>query len=130
MNRGDKLWVLVNNAAPYPSMVWVEAIYEFRIEHGEPLGQHSVMLSNGGGRRILSSAYTSTVDPRGGPQKERRVTFIPYTEDVMPEPIEPEGKGWSLAHFTAVNTTTNSHIAGHLFFVWERMCDPVVMVPE
>lgn len=56
MNRGDKLWVLEAGE-------WVEASYEFRIEEGEPLGHHSVMLASGGGRRVVCSALTLTVEP-------------------------------------------------------------------
>jgi hypothetical protein len=31
--------------------------------NGEPLGHHSVMLTNGGGRRVVCGCKTSTVDP-------------------------------------------------------------------
>lgn len=56
MNRGDKLWVLDAGR-------WEEARYEFRVEQGEPLGQHSVMLANGGGRRVVCSCDTRTDEP-------------------------------------------------------------------
>lgn len=56
MNSGDKLWVLEAGH-------WEEASYEFRVEQGEPLGQHSVMLKNGGGRRVVCSALTLTTEP-------------------------------------------------------------------
>jgi len=46
--RGDKVWVLADNT-------WQWANYEFRITNGEPLGQHSVFLDSGGGRRVLCS---------------------------------------------------------------------------
>lgn len=56
MNRGEKLWVLDGNE-------WKEATYEFRVENLEPLGSHSVMLLDGGGRRVVCSCKTSTVEP-------------------------------------------------------------------
>ena len=60
MQRGEKLWVRDGGA-------WQSATYEFRVEQGEPLGRHSVMLSNGGGRRVVCSCDTSTVEPEGAP---------------------------------------------------------------
>jgi hypothetical protein len=53
VKRGEKLWVR-------DSGEWVEATYEFRVTTGEPLGHHSVMLANGGGRRVVCGCKTST----------------------------------------------------------------------
>lgn len=57
MIRGDRLWVHNGDG------VWLEAKYEFRVVHSEPLGQHSVMLCDGGGRRVVCSCRTSVTDP-------------------------------------------------------------------
>jgi hypothetical protein len=56
MERGETLWVLEAGC-------WEKASYEFRVESGEPLGQHSVMLANGGGRRLVCSCDTRTREP-------------------------------------------------------------------
>lgn len=56
MNRGETLWVLEAGA-------WEQATYEFRVENNEPLGHHSVMLANGGGRRVVCSALTLLAEP-------------------------------------------------------------------
>jgi hypothetical protein len=56
MNRGDPLWV------QEPDGSWARATYEFRVEEGEPLGHHSVLLANGGGRRVVCGCKTSLVD--------------------------------------------------------------------
>lgn len=56
MKRGEKLWV--RDAGE-----WVEATYEFHCIDQEPLGHHSVMLANGGGRRVVCGCKTSTAKP-------------------------------------------------------------------
>lgn len=56
MNRGEQLWVLEGGS-------WLEATYEFRVEKSEPLGRHSVMLVNGGGRRVVCGCKTLTETP-------------------------------------------------------------------
>lgn len=70
MNRGDKLWVRDDGS-------WVEAAYEFRVTQGEPLGHHSVMLANGGGRRVVCGCRTSTV------QVDERGAFVENGEIVI-----------------------------------------------
>lgn len=54
MKPGERLWVREAGE-------WVEAIYEFRVTQGEPLGHHSVMLADGGGRRVVCGCKTSIV---------------------------------------------------------------------
>src|SRR4051812_6810474 len=56
MIRGDRLWVNVDGS-------WQEASYEFRVENNPLLGQHSVMLASGGGRRVVCSCCTGTEEP-------------------------------------------------------------------
>jgi len=56
MNRGEKLWVLEDGQ-------WTPATYEFRLLDREPLGNHSVMLDNGGGRRVLCDCKTRVDAP-------------------------------------------------------------------
>jgi len=51
MNRGEKLLVQTDGA-------WLPATYEFRCTDQEPLGHHSVMLENGGGRRVVCGCKT------------------------------------------------------------------------
>ena len=46
MERGDSLWVRVDGK-------WIAATYEFRVEQAEPLGAHSVMRADGGGRVVV-----------------------------------------------------------------------------
>lgn len=58
MNRGDRLWVRESAADG-----WREAMYEFRCVDQEPFGHHSVMLRDGGGRRVVCGCNTSTVKP-------------------------------------------------------------------
>lgn len=61
MKRGSLLWVQEPNGS------WERATYEFRVEEGEPLGHHSVMLDNGGGRRVVCGCKTSLVERGSGP---------------------------------------------------------------
>lgn len=70
MNRADQLWVREDSHS-----AWQEATYEFRIERGEPLGHHSVMLASGGGRRVVCGCNTRIEDPY----------------DAKPEEIVPNG---------------------------------------
>lgn len=59
MERGEQLWIQTDDGK------WREATYEFRIMRSEPLGHNSVMLADGGGRRIVCGCKTSTVKPDG-----------------------------------------------------------------
>jgi len=68
MERGEPLWVKDDG-------LWKEATYEFRVEQGEPLGHHSVMLKDGGGRRVVCSCCTRL--PAGGtPRGTDRCLFF------------------------------------------------------
>lgn len=58
MERGTKVWIREDPHCP-----WVEASYEFRLAHTEPLGHHSVMLERNRGRRVVCSCNLSTVEP-------------------------------------------------------------------
>lgn len=56
MKRGSVLWV------QEPDGSWERSTYEFRCVDQEPLGHHSVMLDNGGGRRVVCGCKTSEVE--------------------------------------------------------------------
>lgn len=59
MNLGDTLWIQEDASGP-----WLEATYEFQcIASRQPLGHHSVMLKDGGGRRVVCDCKTSTRPP-------------------------------------------------------------------
>lgn len=69
MNKGDRLWILEDGK-------WEPATYEFRCLNNEPLGQHSVMLESGGGRRVVCGCKTRTEAPVSGRAvSEKREVF-------------------------------------------------------
>lgn len=74
MNQGDR--VLVKDGRE-----WVPATYEFRITNSEPLGHHSVMLADGGGRRVVCGC--SVRDP----SEPDAMGFVEVEDPVTGEPL-------------------------------------------
>lgn len=58
MNRGDRLWVRETLNSP-----WIEGTYEFRCVDREPLGYHSIMRKDGGGRLVVCGCNVRLTDP-------------------------------------------------------------------
>lgn len=96
MNRGDLLWIREDESGP-----WLEARYEFQCIGMQPLGHHSVMLTNGGGRRVVCGCKTSTAPPAlaltapvSVTRVHRELAYRKLNKNRLPGEADHEGLAW------------------------------------